>query len=159
MNTCTAFLLLILKLLFGTDELTEPSKATCEKCDIARLAKTEAQLGDLSREEIETFFCTIENSCKVNVEFSEYLSEVLFMVLAEEPKLSITCLSAMNESKLQLILEELKNPHESVDLNKLYSKITSVKGHHRIRKRVLTSLQIARNKSGPHPNPLVKSRK
>jgi len=134
-------------LLFLTINLSlDTGPIDCNKCSVEILAKTEARLNNLSHQEMQMFFCTMDESCKSNIEFSEFSNELLFKVFASQAALSMKILSVTEENARKAILEELTVGNESVDLKETYTKISNTRGHNKIKKQVLKSLQSAIDK-------------
>lgn len=140
----TLFILLIIWL--SPASYQQKTQTNCEKCSVNILVQIQDKIDSLTFSEIEMFFCTIEDSCRNNIEFSEFTSELLFLVFKHYPRLSLKVLSKSSESKCKIILNKLSSPTDLIDLNATYFNVESVRGHRRIKNEVLNSLRIALEK-------------
>jgi hypothetical protein len=61
--------------------LHKKNETTCVKCDIDVLKKVHVNLNGLTYEMVNSFLCTLDATCKNNVEFSQWSNELLFRVL------------------------------------------------------------------------------
>ena len=82
------------------------------KCDIEFLAHIEKLIEQnaITENEITGLFQTISDSCKNNVEFSEYSNEILFKTLEIQPEIFVDKLSTLKKSKQMFIINELTTP-------------------------------------------------
>ena len=86
------------------------------KCNIAYVVAVEKSLDNLEDDDLLRFLKTFDESCRPNVEFSEYSNEVLLKVVTVHPEQFLTQISNKGVDK-DLILLELKTP-----INDLYDK-------------------------------------
>jgi len=96
------------------------------KCDIEFLANIDKLIdqNSITENEISGLFQTISDSCKNNVEFSEYSNEILFKTLENQPKIFIEKLSKLSQSKQKIIINELKTPiSDKFELKNIINKI------------------------------------
>lgn len=116
---------------------------TCKKCDshiLTIMEHTKKYDYDL----VSQFLCTFDPSCIDNVEFSEVSNAVLFQVFLADPGLCLKSLTDHSTYSTSYILEQLSEPiNDGIDLQKLYSSVSNVKGSERIKQRVLEALKQA----------------
>jgi len=96
------------------------------KCDIEFLGQIDnlIEQNSITEKEIAGLFQTISDSCKNNVEFSEYSNEILFKTLENQPKIFINKLSKLSQSKQKIIINELKTPiSDKFELKNIINKI------------------------------------
>lgn len=135
-------LLLITTLNTGT--ISYPGAASgCEKCNIEILVRTETSINTLSFEDVQAFFCTMDDSCRSNVEFSEFSTELVFRVLAEKPGLFMNALSTTSKKTCDAVLDKLETSNDFVDLKKLYESLSQIDGPEMVKSKVLKSIKKA----------------
>lgn len=123
------------------------SQTQCLKCDLEVLKLTSETVENLTSSRIRDFLCTIDESCVNSAEFSEVSNELLFEIFLREPKLSLEILNNRPNQSIDFILKELSEPiHDGIDLERVYSNVSQVKGHKELKGRVMKSIQQAISK-------------
>ncbi len=119
--------------------------ATCVKCDMGFLYLSHKDY--FSRDEMIGFFCTLDDTCSNNIEFSEVSNEILFNIIKVEPEASLKILSEDSGLSIDHILNELKDPiNDGIPVNEIHAAISSVKGYDKMKVHVLMSLEEAKEK-------------
>lgn len=137
-----------LALLIAQFNYAVAQKTSCAKCDIEILAAVNRDMAMLSFKQVLALFCTMDNSCAENVEFSEFSGELIFQVFNHKPEFSLRALEKSSNSSADAVIKRLENPiNDILDLNLIYSKVSSIAAHKKSKKRVLEALQLALNKS------------
>lgn len=133
---------------FGKAASLKSSKnVNCKKCDSSIIQITSQHVTNLSYDQITNFFCTMDESCINNVEFSEVSNELLFKIFLNEPKLSLKSLNDNTDVSLDFILKRLSEPiNDSIDLRKIHSNVSRIKGYNQLKEKILHSLQVAIDK-------------
>jgi len=116
------------------------------KCDLNKVEAVAKNLDELSLEMVDALFETLDSTCTNNVEFIEWSNEVLFDVLAQEPKLFVQALTRTTKAKQLLILSELEGPVQERDLKQLSARFVQEVPESPLRKNVLSALTVANQK-------------
>lgn len=139
------YLLTILTVLsFQTVFATKP----CDKCDLDKVRIVNQHLDSLTTQMLSEFLCTIDNSCKNNVEFLEFSNETLFAVLEKAPNLFF---QVMTTGKIdnEIILIEIENPiNDLINLQTVYDKTKLATAKTELKTKYLNALILAAEKSG-----------
>ena len=95
-----------------------------KQCNIKILLTLEDHLENPSDKELNNFFETFDESCKTNIEYSEFSNELLFKVLQKYPNRAIQILKNNKNIKRKYILKELQNPvHDGFNISNIIKKI------------------------------------
>ncbi len=112
-----------------------------DSCSIEVLTRINNELDHLSPTDIKHFLRTYHNSCKYNVEYSEWFNELLFEILDNYPD---ELLSQMYSDTLidgESIIVEFGQPtHDNINLSKSILKVQEVDIDEGFKKRIITSL-------------------
>lgn len=112
------------------------------KCNIGVLAEIYATQNELDDKMIEYFLLTFDETCSLNIEYSEFSNELLFLVLNKSPQTIIELLSKNKKIKKSIILNTLRSPiSDAIDIDELINKIMKVEGHDGLQKELLNSLK------------------
>lgn len=118
------------------------SPASCVKCDIDLLPFPHDD--NFSEIEILNAFCALDESCSINVEFTELGNEMLFKILSHAPVTSIKILSEHSELSINHILSELESPvNDGIPLDEIRVSISKVEGYNIMKKKILNALEEA----------------
>lgn len=101
---------LLLILFLGLSSFTLHSDPICETCDIDKVKVTQEYLYDLNFAMVQDFLCTLDESCKDNLEFSKLSNETLFDLVHNAPEVFLKVLQYGKLSNQDFILEELGRP-------------------------------------------------
>lgn len=124
-------------------------KSTDNDCIKCRFDPVMAANADrLNYKMVSLFLCSMDRSCKDNVELSEATNETLFKVLNSHPEWVLQVLAEDEENiSVDFILEELKRPiNDRIDLTRLYSTVQAVNTDAESKSRVLAALSEAISK-------------
>jgi hypothetical protein len=116
-----------------------------KKCDIEVLGQISEARGNLTEKDINEFLLTFDKSCDINIEYSEFSNELLFMVL---DKYTETIVAVMEKEKMNMateyILYEISDPiNDSFDLKNLIEKVNHVKVSGALKRQILEKLKEA----------------
>lgn len=124
------------------------AQSDCVKCDIEKLITVSENPGNLTFQMIDGFFCTFDDSCKMNVEFSQWSNEILFILLENEPEIVIKILETCEIDTSKNVLNEIENPVQDFDYQKIYEKVLETKTQGNLKVKILDSLVLAAEKEG-----------
>jgi len=123
-------------------------KEPCDKCDLEKVRIVNQHLGSLTAQMISEFLCTFDNSCRNNVEYSEFSNETLFAVLEKAPNLFFQVVSR-GQTDNSIILQEIENPiSDLIDLQKIYDKIKHTTTKTEIKAEYLNAVILAAKNGG-----------
>ena len=136
----------ILIILLTLVSLPNIASAQSQKCDIDKLLIINKNMDDLSFQMIEDFLLTFDESCKNNVEYSEWSADLLVKVIDRYPKLYFKVLTSDKISNESYILKTFSNPLSEYNYQKLYDKINVIETDKSIKSNYLKCLiEIAKN--------------
>ncbi len=120
----------------------------CDKCDLEKVRIVNQHLDSLTYQMLTEFLCTFDNSCKNNVEYSEFSNETLFSVLEKAPNLFFQVM-ATRQIDNKIILKEIENPiNDLINLQTVYDKTKIATTKTELKTKYLNALILAANKSG-----------
>jgi hypothetical protein len=123
-------------------------KKPCDKCDLDKVRIVNEHIDSLTAQMLSDFLCTFDNSCKNNVEYSEFSNRTLFAVLEKTPNLFFQVITS-GQIDDKIILEEIKNPIDDLlDLQKIYDKIKLTSAKTELKAKYLNALIYAAKKGG-----------
>ncbi len=97
---------------------------------------------------LSEFMCTFDNSCKNNVEYSEFSNETLFAVLEKAPNLFFQVMTT-GQIDNEIILKEIENPiNDLINLQAVYDKTKLATAKTELKTDYLDALILAAEKSG-----------
>lgn len=112
-----------------------------ERCDIEIVLDVEKNIDNISDTLVYQFLHTFDESCKNNIEFSEYSNEVLFKLINKQPKKMVENISKEGIN-IDIILEELANPiSDVVILDDVINSIQSVTTDKQLKDRLIKALK------------------
>ena len=111
-----------------------------EKCDINKLVIVQENMDSLNYLMVEEFLLTFDESCKNNVEYSQWSNELLFKVINKWTSLYFLVLTSKNIINDNYILEEFRNPLFDCNYQKLFNKIEAIDTDKSIQTIYLNSL-------------------
>ena len=126
-------------------KLAHANFVECEKCSTSIVRETEQRLQRLNKKSLTKFLCTFGESCSLNVEFSEYSNELLFLVLEKHPETFVACMRN-GSVEHEYVYKELAYPLVYERITCLIDKIKGTKGDEIIKKRILNALSEASTK-------------
>jgi len=94
------------------------------------------------------FLCTFDNSCKTNIEFSQWSNEILYNHFDKNPGLVFKIIGQGQIDSTRIILFELENPIRDFDYQRIYGKISDVRTKSEFKEKVLKSIELATDKEG-----------
>ena len=98
-------------------------------------------MSQLSFEIVEEFLCTLDDSCKGDLEFYRRSNETLFDLVYNAPDLFLTVLQFGELKNHRIIMEELRSPiHVGIDVEAVRSKVKNTDETHMFRNDVLSAL-------------------
>jgi hypothetical protein len=100
----------------------------CEKCDIKKLKLVYDSLENLSYPIVYDFVCTLDSSCKNNVEFSEWSNELTFRLVEKNANLLNKVMHDLGFNYVLMVCNELSSPLMDYDYQKLYNQVKSSSG-------------------------------
>ncbi|MBD77636.1 MAG: hypothetical protein CL840_01690 [Crocinitomicaceae bacterium] len=96
-------------------------------CSSRILLKTSSQLDSLNINLVDSFLSTFHESCRNNVEYSEWSNELLFKVLIRNPEMVLIVLSTNPNISYNEIIHELESPiHDQINLGEIILKIEGI---------------------------------
>ena len=120
----------------------------CVKCDLEKVRIVNQYLDSLTDQMLSEFLCTFDNSCKNNVEYSEFSNETLFAVLEKAPTLFFQVLTT-RQIDHKIILKEIENPiNDLINLQAVYDKTKLATTKTKLKTNYLNALILAAEKSG-----------
>jgi len=120
----------------------------CDKCDVEKVRLVNQHLDSLTDQMLSEFLCTFDNSCKNNVEYSEFSNETLFTVLEKAPTLFFQVLTTRQIDD-KIILKEIENPiNDLINLQAVYDKTKLATAKTELKSIYLNALILAAEKSG-----------
>ena len=124
------------------------STKPCVKCDLEKVRIANQHLDSLTTKILFDFLSTFDNSCKNNVEYSEFSNETLFAVLEKAPDLLFQVLSS-EEIDDRIIIKEIGNPiNDLIDLQNIYNKTRRATAKPELKTKYLNALISAAEKNG-----------
>jgi hypothetical protein len=124
----------------------EPIHAS-EDCKIEDLVKLRNNIDNLDEAQVLSFLESFNETCALNIEYSEFSNYLLFQLLREQPKLVLKVLTENESMSYTYINKNLKNPiNDTINLEIIYYKIDAVDGYDTAKKSILTSIKEAMNK-------------
>lgn len=119
----------------------------CIKCKIDAVKEVKNNIDNLTEEQAYNFLCCIDESCSINVEFTEFSNEILYLLLYKRPELALKILSIHSNISLNYLRKQLENPiNDKIDVNNVYKSIEDVGNYEAMKKELLSSIQIAIDK-------------
>jgi len=118
----------------------------CPHCDIENVKSTEENLKNLNKNEITCFLQGFNDSCKYNIEYSEYSNKVLFEVLQAYPKDFFSILSNNQQINKKYIYSEIANPIIDYDFGKIIDQIIAINLKSKTKNEVIKQLRVALHK-------------
>ena len=118
-----------------------------ERCNGDVVLYTKKSLDSLSLKVIDKFLYTFDDSCRINVEYSEFSNEVLFLVLEHDPSLIIKSLSQNNRLDTAYIMRNIGQPgNDASDLPKILRSVKSLEANGIIKNQLLEALKKAQSR-------------
>jgi len=140
------FLLLLSCVLVAYKSYPQNKSVDCKRCNISIVREVEADIEKLSDTQLKLFLCSFGDSCSNNIEFSEYSNKVLFDVLQNYPEKMIRVLGQDSNLDLAYLFSVLSSPLSDYDLDLIYKKVESCRGSEDIKRNILKSIEIAKNR-------------
>lgn len=120
----------------------------CEKCDLEKVRIVNQHLDSLTAQMLSEFLCTFDNSCKINVEYSQFSNETLYAALEKAPNLFFQVLTTLQIDNT-IILKEIENPiNDLISLQSVYDKTKLATAKTELKSKYLNALILAAEKSG-----------
>lgn len=139
-------ILSILTILLTLTSISNLVSAQSEKCDINKLLIIHENMDNLTFQMIEDFLFTFDESCKNNVEYSEWSTELLFKVIDKWTNLYFKVLTSEKITNDSCILKTFSDPLLDYNFQKLYDKIKAVETVESIKSNYLNVvIEIAKN--------------
>jgi len=116
-------------------------------CSREILLKTEKNIDNLDLELVTDFLSTFHESCKNNVEYSEWSNELLFKLINRKPEMFLEIISNNSTLSREYLLDELTSPlHDQIDLNHTIDLINriDISNNEEWKFRIIESLEIAK---------------
>jgi hypothetical protein len=133
---------LLLILFLGLSSFTLHSDPICETCDIDKVKVTQEYLYDLNFAMVQDFLCTLDESCKDNLEFSKLSNETLFDLVHNAPEVFLKVLQYGKLDNQDFILEELGRPSNAgINTEVIRSKIKKQDEKYMYKYEVLSALK------------------
>lgn len=120
----------------------------CKKCDIEKVKTVNENIDNLTFQMVEDFLCTFDNSCRTNIEYSEWSNEMLYKLLESDPNLVFKVLEQSQGGNIETLLDEIENPIHDFDYQKIHDKISDVRTKSNFKEKVLKSIELAADKEG-----------
>lgn len=118
------------------------SEPICETCDIEKIKVTQDNLYDLSFALVQDFLCTLDASCKEDLEFSKMSNETLFDLVHNAPEVFLKVLQFGKLNNQDFILEELGRPaHSGINVEVIRNKIKKQDEKYMFKYDVLSALK------------------
>lgn len=114
---------------------------SCEKCDMEIIKTTQENISQLTFEMVEDFLCTLDRSCRDDLEFYRWSNETLFDLVFHSPDLFLRVLQYGEVDNRKLILEELSMPiHDGIDVEVIRNKVRKADEVYMFKNDVLSAL-------------------
>jgi hypothetical protein len=114
------------------------TKGHCKKCEINQIFSE--HMDSLTFQMIEEFLYTFNDSCKNNVEFSEWRNGALFKVINSAPTLFFSVIVKSHLDN-RLLLNEIESPIDDlIDLQATYDKLNTATAPNHIKAKFLMQL-------------------
>lgn len=132
---------LLLILLLCSSSLSLHSDPICDTCNIDKVKVTQENLYGLNFALVQDFLCTLDESCKEDLEFSKLSNETLFDVVHNAPELFLKVLQFGKLNNQEFILEELGRPsHAGINVEVIRNKIKKQDEKYMFKYDVLSAL-------------------
>ena len=118
-------------------------------CSLGILTHTYENLDSLDLQRVATFLATFNDSCSINVEYSERSNELLFEMINRRADLFLEVMKMDASLSRESIIEELANPiHDGIDLEATIESVENVDvpDAENWKARIINSLEVAREK-------------
>jgi len=132
--------LLALVLTFGL--ISTFAQQPCDKCKIEKVSDANAHLDSLTFQIVFDFLCTLDSTCKINVEFTEWSNEILFKILYKNPDLFFKAILT-GQLNNKAILKVIRSPLLDYNIQVIYDKVKSLKIQQEIKIEFLNALRVA----------------
>jgi hypothetical protein len=118
-----------------------------ERCNIKVVLATERSMDDMDLSKVNKFLYSFCDSCRSNIEYSQYSNRVLFELLENHAELVLNSLKENDELDVDKILQEISMPvSDATDLRKLKMIIQKIEDKNDIKEGVLNSISVAINR-------------
>lgn len=118
----------------------------CPKCSIELVKEVMGGLDSLNFQQTSNFLCTLDQSCDVNVEFSEWSNEAIFKLLHLKTELFLAALAAQPPETQEIVLQQIKHPIHDFNLDKIYQNVETATFEGKIKGDVLVVLSAVAGK-------------
>ncbi len=116
--------------------------SNCETCDMEKVKLTQENLYDLNFALVQDFLCTLDESCKEDLEFYKLSNETLFDVIHNAPEVFLKVLQYGKLNNQDFILEELGRPYSSaINVDVIRNKIKEQDEKYMFKYDVLSALK------------------
>jgi hypothetical protein len=122
------------------------SQGKCKKCDIDKVKAIEKNYANLTYPTVQQFLCTLDESCKTNVEYSEWSNEIIYKLLNKHAALFFEVLTKEKSINKRVLLTEIENPLLDYDFQLLSKKVVAVNAKKELQQQVLEALKKAAKK-------------
>ena len=118
-------------------------------CNISVVLHVNMNMDSLTTKDIDAFFRTFDQSCRDNVEFSEFSNETLFMLLENYPGEALRVLQEHgSDFDLKTIYEEIRSPLlDQIPINQINKAIINQKLKGPVIDSVKAALEVADSNS------------
>lgn len=124
------------------------SFAQTQKCDLKKLIIIHEKIDSLSFQIVEDFLYTFDESCNINVEFSEWSNELLYSVLDKSTNLFFEVLNSERIINDSCIFKSFCDPVKDYDYQKYYNKIKFVETDENVKNLYQSALiKMAKNQN------------
>lgn len=144
-----AFSMVVLFLLiFSNAAPSQDLPSNLDECS-ALLATIEEKVEPLSQEEILTLFRSVDDFCMRSVEFSEWVNEVLYLVLTKQPHQFLAGFEKTSQKNQDKILHEISHPvHDAIDIKGAHVAFEGVNQNSKWKEKISKALEEAASLSG-----------
>ncbi len=118
-------------------------KQECEKCDRRKVLAASQNIDNLNGQLIYNFLCTFDESCSINVEYSEFSNDVLYKILSKHPKAIVKLIADNPELNSEAIYKQIASPLLDYNYNSIVNSMKEIEGNEEIKTRIIDSVKKA----------------
>ena len=114
------FIIVIVFILLGGQEIICQD---CKKCNIQALVEVSKVIEKPDYKTVSNFICSLDSSCRNNIEFSEWSNSLIFDIINSDVNLFNQVIHDLGYDYVLLVAKELEYPTKEQDLKKIYNLV------------------------------------
>ena len=95
----------------------------CKKCNIQALVEVSKVIEKPDYKTVSNFICSLDSSCRNNIEFSEWSNSLIFDIINSDVNLFNQVIHDLGYDYVLLVAKELEYPTKEQDLKKIYNLV------------------------------------